>query len=86
MESINTYSKYGTRWKPGKDSIHLKKKFARRDLPMEFTLDEYNRLIINIIMETAMISKNPECYLAKDKEYTYVGTVEGGKNGASSTN
>lgn len=79
---------------------------------MEFTLNDYNSLIVkiitnkstdiylykvshfeqtylvftankwlviigeNTIMETAMISKNPERYLAEDKGYTYVGTVE----------
>ncbi len=27
------------------------------------------------MMETAMISRNPERYLAKEKGYTYLGTV-----------
>lgn len=43
MNIIGTYKRFGPQWKPGKDIVHLKKRIARQDVPLEYTIDEYNK-------------------------------------------
>ena len=49
LQVIQTYKKQGPQWKPGKDLIHLKKRISRQDVSVEFTLQDYNKLIVNVV-------------------------------------
>lgn len=51
LQLIQLYEKQGPQWKPGKDLVHLNKRISRRDLPVEFTLQEYNKLIVEVLTD-----------------------------------
>lgn len=46
---VRLYKREGPRWKLGKDLSHLNKRKRRFDLPSDFTMNEYNNLIVHII-------------------------------------
>lgn len=48
---IKKYQKNGPIWKPNKDIIHLRKRINRKDVPTDFTLEEYNQLIVAILSD-----------------------------------
>ena len=49
LQLIQHYKKHGPQWKPGKDLDHLNKRINRQDVSMDFTLQEYNKLIVKIM-------------------------------------
>ncbi|MFJ7973975.1 hypothetical protein [Psychrobacillus sp. NPDC096389] len=69
FQIIQTYKEHGPQWKPGKDLLHLRKRIDRRDLPLESTLQEYNKLIIDIVTNN---QSNVYIYQLKHFEQRYM--------------
>ncbi|WP_423800705.1 hypothetical protein [Neobacillus sp. SAB-20_R2A] len=42
-------NQHGPSWKPGKEYYHLLKRKKRRHIPLDWELQDYNRLIMNIL-------------------------------------
>lgn len=51
IQLLQLYKIQGPQWKPGKDLLHLTKRIQRRDVAVDFTLQDYNKLIVKIITD-----------------------------------